>query len=221
MDARQPGAGGLIAQIVERIARGRDAAQPLTEFPQVVDREIGPPLDAPVGRMGEVAFDEDADDLLPARPRDRAGIEQARRVGGAALAQLGRVDVYPVVVGPHQREFQAVAVRRAQEAHIQRPFEERPILIVVPVEEEGRHAVIGRRGDLAAHHGGVALVLLAPQRGARLAVAGEARLGAPGQLPLGPAGAVDARVARVGVVGREVVAGDFEICSLGQGCPPG
>ncbi len=125
------------------------------------------------------------------------------------------MDVHPVVVGPHQRELHAAVVRRAEEALVQPTLQERAILVVVPIEQEDVDPVVGGRGDLARHGLWVGFILVAPSRHARLVMAGEARLGALDQLPLGPARAVRGLVARVDVVVGEIVAGDGVIFGHG------
>ncbi len=163
--------------------------------------------------MLEIALDHEVGDHIEAGTADRAGVEQRRALDRPA--QLGRMDVHPVVVGPHQRELHAVVVRRAQEAFVQPSLQERAILVVVPIEQEDVDPVIGGRGDLARHGLRVGFILVAPGRHARLAMAGEARLGALDQLPFGPARPVRGLVARVDVVVGEVVAGDGVV--LGHG----
>ncbi len=126
-------------------------------------------------------------ELVEGLRRYCAAIEQFRRV---ALAALLRKEVHPVVIGPHQRELQAVAVRGAQIPLIKPAIEEHAFLVPIPIEDELRQAMIGRGIDLAGEHGGVAFVLAAPRRHLGLLVAGEARPRMLQQFPFRPAFAV-------------------------------
>ena len=190
----------------ERVRRRLDPAQPLDQRVQLVDREVGAAVDQPVRRVLEIALDHEVGDHIETGTADRAGVKQGRALDRAA--QFGRVDIHPVVVGPHQRELHAVVVGRAEEAFVQPALEEGAVVVVIPIEQEDVDSVVGGRGDIACHGLRVGFILVAPDRHAWLAMAGEARLGALDQLPLGPARAVRGLVARVDVVVREIVAGD-------------
>ena len=158
-----------------------------------------------MGRMLEVAVDHVIDDRVERLGRDRAGIEELAR--GAAF---GRMDIDPVVVGPHAAELHALIVRRVEVALLQAPVEKGPVVVPVPVEDPVVEPVVGGRVDLLLHDLGIGLVLVAPRRHLGLHVSGEPRPGLLDQLPLRPPLAVGLFVARVDVVVGKVVGPDLK-----------
>ena len=124
-----------------------------------------------------------------------------------ALA-AGGMDVGPIVIGPHQAELHPAVVGGLEIAQIEAAVEERAVVVVVPIEDEGVDGVVGGGVDLAGHHLRVRLVLVAPERHVRLLMAGKAGPGRLDQLPLRPAAALGLFVARLaGMVVGEIVAG--------------
>lgn len=104
-------------------------------------------------------------------------------------------------------EQTAIRVGRVQELTVKPPLQERAVVVTVPVKKPDVDAVVRRRFDLA-HRRRTRLVLVAPQRHARLAMSGETRLGALGQLPLAPPGTVYRFVARIDVIVGKIVPGN-------------
>ena len=151
--------------------------------------------------MGEIARDDVIRDLVEARRRHRPGVETC----GTDAAPRG-MDVRPVVVRPHQGELHPVAVRRGEESPIQRPVQKEAVFVGIPVKKEDVDAMVRRRVDLARHHGRIRFVAIPPQRHARLAVAGEARLRLANELPLGPVRALLPCVSRIArVIVAEII----------------
>ena len=127
------------------------------------------------------------------------------------------MDVDPVVVGPHQTEAQTVVVGRRHERILQRSLEERAVIIVIPIENEGIDPVVGRGIDLARHDGRIGFILVAPERDLGLLVPGKTGPGGFDQFPFGPAATFERRVARIaGVVVAEVVARHRDIVAAGR-----
>ena len=92
---------------------------------------------------------------------------------------------------------------------IDRPVEERAVVVVVPVEDERIDAVVGGGGDLLLHDFRIRFIGVSPERHVGLVVAGETRFGRLDQFPFGPALALVLLVARIaGVVVAEIVTGD-------------
>ena len=138
-------------------------------------------------------------------PRHRAGIEQFA-VGAAA-----RMDVYPVVIGPHQTELDPVDVPRREESLIEAVLQKGSVVVIVVVEDEVVDAVVGGGGDLPLHDLRERFIDISPQRPERLMVPLKAGKRLLHQLPLAPAGAVHLGVSPVvAVVVREIVASDID-----------
>jgi len=154
--------------------------------------------------LREVGLDDVVGRLLPRLARDRTWVEQL-----GLLACLGREDVDPVVIGPHQSELHSIAIPCLEKPSLQASVEIRPSIMPIPVEDPGRHAVVGSGINLPGHHVRIGLVLIAPQRHFGLSVTFESRLGGPDQIPFGPARAVPFLITRIGVIAREVVGSDL------------
>lgn len=165
--------------------------------------------------MPEIGVDGPAAETAECLRRHLAGPEQR-----AAPAQA-RVDVEPVVVGPHEAEFELVDVRGSQEAVIQAVFEKRAVIVVIIVEDEVIDAVRGGVFDLLRHNGGVRFVGVAEDGHFGLAVARETRRHRLDQLPFAPAFAVDGRVARfAAVIVRKIVTADIGTLRIHQCSTP-
>ena len=153
--------------------------------------------------MLEVRADDVVANPVEALRRHHAGIENLAL--GAALVGL---NLLPIMVGPHEGELEARVVAGLEESDINGPVQERAVVVVVPVEDERIHAVVGGGGDFLLHDLRVRLVGVAPERHVRLMMAGEPRPGRLDQLPLRPIPALAFHVARVaGMVVAEVVTG--------------
>lgn len=74
------------------------------------------------------------------------------------------------MVGPHQVKLHLPVVLRPQETLIQYIFQERAVVVPIPVENEGIDAVFKGRVDLFLLHPRIGLVQIAPQRDVGLAV---------------------------------------------------
>ena len=203
VNSRQAGRHGFFAQFVHSCAGRFDGTEVLDEFLHVVDRKVGLAVHRPIIRFRKIFFDNQVADLVERFGRHPSRIEDflfvAFRVG---------VDVEPVVIGPHQREFQFFGIRRFQEAFVQRAVQERPVVVVIPVENENVDPVVGCRVDLTGHLRRVFFVGISPGRHFGLLLAVETGTGFLDQFPFGPAVALEAVVTSVvGVVIREIVAG--------------
>ena len=63
------------------------------------------------------------------------------------------------MVGPHEGELDAAVVGRLEETLVNRAIEERAVVVVIPVEDEGINAVVGGGGDLPGHDLRIGFVL--------------------------------------------------------------
>jgi len=157
MDTGQPGRARLIPESHERLCRGLHPAETLNQGMQFIDAEIGAAVNAPIGGVREIILDENIGNGLKGGGRDRSGIQQCR-----FAVQPGGVDVYPVVVGPHEAEFEPVRIGRFHEALFNAPFEKGAIIEIVPVEDKRVYAVIGCCCDFLCHLDRVRLVGVSP-----------------------------------------------------------
>ncbi len=103
---------------------------------------------------------------------DFAGIEQFDRLGGVVP-----LNIIPVMIGPHQGKPDAVIVAGFEKTFIQCPFEIRAVVIIIPVENKGIHAIVGGGVNLFGHHIRVGFILIPPGRHPGLLVASKSRLG--------------------------------------------
>ena len=209
VDPFQPGGDGFLAEPVHGRFRGLERAETLDEFLHVVDREIGLAVDQPVVRSREVVAHQLVADRFERLGRHLARVEQLLR-----FAVRGRMNLDPVVIGPHQPEADVVHVRGLQEPFVEATVQKRHAVVAIPVEQHHVDAV--RRGglDLTGHHGRVLLVGIAPQWDLGLVVPLEARLRLAHEFPLAPALALVELVERVsGVVVRKIITGDRDVVS--------
>ena len=213
MDAGQSRRPGLLLEARQGRAGRLDPAEALDQAEKLVDGKVGLAVDLPVRRLREVIGDHVLANLVEGGRGDLAGVKQRR------LHEPPRgMHVHPVVVGPHQRELDPVAVGRAQVAFVEGALQERAVVVPVPVEDEGIDAVVRRGVDLLSHNRRVGLVALTPKRHLRLVMSGEARTRFPDQFPFIPARSVERLVAGVAemVVGK-IVAGDGDGAAVGRG----
>ena len=192
-------------QFVEHRPRLPHPAETAQQRTEVVDREDRRAIDAVVRGVGEEPVDEMGAEPAEGLPRHRAGIEQFA-VGAAA-----RMDVHPVVIGPHQAELDPVDVPRREKSLIEAVLQKGSVVVIVVVEDEIVDAVVGGGGDLPLHDLRERFIDISPQRPERLMVPLKAGKRLLHQLPLAPAGAVHLGVSPVvAVVVREIVASDID-----------
>ena len=150
--------------------------------------------------MREVTIRDQVSDITEHLGGDLSGMEQL-------LAEVAphRVDIDPVVIGPHQGKIDPIDVAGLEEALLQTTLKKRPVLVVVPVKEEVIDAMISGRIDLFLHHLGLGLILITPNWHLGLLMVAEAWVGVADQLPLRPAGAMNLLVPWVRMVVGKIV----------------
>ena len=201
VQARQSGGNGPGTKRVQRAARGFHRAEAGQQIAQVVKREIGFAVNAPVVRAGEIIPDDVIADIGKGFRRDAAGIKDL-----VSVAAMERLDVQPVMVRPHKGELEPFMVGRLQKSTVNRTIQKWTVVVVIPVEEEGADAVVGGSVDFIGHDRRISFVLVAPQGHVRLEVSGKSRLGIPDQFPFRPVRALGLHVARVaGMVIAKVI----------------
>ena len=134
--------------------------------------------------------------------RRRGPGEKSRRFFG--ICEADRMPVVPVVIRPHEREFQPVPVGCLQKTFIQCPLQIRSV-IPVPVKYERIDPVIGRNIDLSGHDGRIGFIFIPPQRLFRLLVTGKTRTRRLHQFPFRPARTVIRVIAAFRMVIREII----------------
>ena len=211
VQTRQPGGLGLLAEAIQRRARGFDRAEVLQEQAHLVDGEVGLAVNLPIARVLEIPRDDEVGDLVPGGRGDLAGVEQLDLV-----RRVVALDVEPVVIGPHQAELDAAVVRGLQKAPLQRALQVGAVVVVIPVEDEGIDAVVGGGVNLLGHDLGIGFVGVAPKRDLGLLMAREARLGLPDEVPLGEPGILGLVPPRVGMLAGIVIGGDGDFRSGGS-----
>src|SRR5208282_3560604 len=116
------------------------------------------------------------------------------------------LDVIPVVVGPHQREFQSLPIGGIQISLVERGVQEGAIVVVIPVKDKRIDAVVGGGVNLFGHHLRIGFIAVSPERDLWLIVPGETRLGIFDQFPFAPGCAFFFRVSRIaGVIVGKIV----------------
>ena len=153
--------------------------------------------------MLEIPGDDEVGDLVPGGRGDFARVEQFDFV-----RRVVALDVEPVMIGPHQAELDAAVVRGLQKPPLQGALKIWTVVVVIPVEDEGVDAVVGRRIDLLRHDLGIGFVGVSPDRSFGLFMAGKARLGLSNEVPLGEAGILGLVPTRIGVLAGIVIGGD-------------
>src|SRR6476469_980926 len=118
--------------------------------------------------MTEVVLDDILDHPFKSSTRGGALVEQRRWAG-----QLGRMDIDPVVIGPHQSELETPVVARLQKSTLTATGQERAILIPVPIEDKAVDAMVRRGVYLPGENCWIGLGIVAPGRYLRLYVVGE------------------------------------------------
>ena len=153
--------------------------------------------------MREVTVRDQVGDITKHLGRDLSRVEQL-------LAEVSphRVDIDPVVIGPHQGEIDSIDVAGLEEPLLQTTLKKRPVLVVVPVKNKMIDAMIRGRIDFFLHHLGLGLILISPERNLGLLVVRKTWVGVADQLPLRPTRPVDLLVSWIDVVVGKVVTPD-------------
>ena len=125
-----------------------------------------------------------------------------------------REDFDPIVIRPHERELDLVAIFRVEESVVDRPFKERTVVIVIPVKKEHVDAILRSGVDLLFHVARIRLVGIAPKRNLRLLMTFKSRFGILDKLPLRPAFAKALFIAFIKMVVAEIVGNDLDIVGL-------
>src|SRR6266702_3557918 len=106
----------------------RDTSETLDKSEEFINGKIGAAINKQVGGMLE-QINEAINHRLKRLSSDSPGELQGR-----FTRNLGRLNIEPVMIRPHDSEFEVLAIRRMKIAVGQGGFEERSIRIPVPVE---------------------------------------------------------------------------------------
>ena len=157
--------------------------------------------------MPEIALDDHVGHALPGRRRDGSRVKQLRASEQRLRAR--RMDVDPVMVGPHEGELDALIVFGVQVAALEAVLQKGAVVVIVPVKDKGVDAVFRGGFYFFGHHLWIGFILVAPQRRLWLLVTGESRPRVFDQLPLAPLFAETGAVSGVaGMVVWKIVGGD-------------
>ena len=131
--------------------------------------------------MRKVALNKQAADFLESIRCHPAVIKQFIPVHTTA-----RMNIQPVVIGPHAAEFNPVIIRCFQETFIKSALQKRPVIVIIPVKNKKVDAVISRCINFLRHYCGIGFIRVTPGRNKRLTMTGKARGGAFDQFPFTP-----------------------------------
>ncbi len=184
MQPGETGGADLGPKLIERGAGVFNRTKAVEELAHFVDGEIRFAVHQPVAGVLEVSGDDQVANFVPGRGRDFARIQQLEIVIGGIVA----LDVIPVMVRPHEGELHAGVVGGVEKTFVQRIVEIRSVIVIIPVEDKGIHAVVGSGGDFLRHDFGLRFVLITPKRRLGLHVSGKTRLGGFDFIPLREAG---------------------------------
>jgi len=103
---------------------------------KLVHREIGLAVDLPIIGLGEKVAHRFTGHAVERLAGDGARVPQGR-----VVASSGK-DVNEIMIGPHQGELDAVAIRGLQKALAQAAIRKASVIVAIPVKQDGGGSVI-------------------------------------------------------------------------------
>src|SRR5205814_3117834 len=149
MNTRQADCPSFGAQHVKRSGGLAYSAHSFNEAKEIVDGEVRCAVDREMRRMLK--------ELKQAVGHFSEGFKRdtTSKLEGCGTSEFGRLDVKPVMVGPHEREFQVFVVRGSEKSPFQSSVQERAVFIPVPIEYQRVQFVGSSHCNLLLKHLGI------------------------------------------------------------------
>ena len=148
---------GLLTEALQCFFSLLNTAETVYKIVYIVDCEHGSAADTVVFRLTEILFDDSVCHGIETRTVDAS--EPYRDVASAGKSLIPGIT--RVVVCPHYIELHFASVFRFEESVVKTAFEERAVIIPIPVVNENVYAVGGGKFDLFLHSRGICLVFIA------------------------------------------------------------
>ncbi len=121
MKIGKTGPAGDLAELVDGRARRLHIAEAAQKRPHLIDGKIGTAIDCPIARLRKISFRD-----VMAKSLELARVHPSLKNQRCLLTIAARKKIEPIVIGPHQRERNPLAVRRAEITLLQRPGQKGP-----------------------------------------------------------------------------------------------